>query len=339
MTALARRAAPAGLVLALTSALAFGTSGALAKGLLDAGWSPGAAVTWRVGVSGALLALPAYLSLRGRWHLLRAGWRTILAFGLVAVASCQLAYFQAVQHVSVGVALLLEYLGVVLVVGWLWLRHGKRPRTLSIVGGLVALLGLVGVLDLVGGTAVHPAGVAWGLLAAIGLATYFVVSADERSGLPPVALAAGGMVVAAVALGLAGLAGILEMRMTAEPASLAGHPLPWWVLVVALGLVSTALAYSLGIGATRRLGSKVASFVGLTEVLFAVLVAWLLLGQMPRPVQLLGGVLILAGVVAVKIDERPPPQGARLVQERGSRPADGPRTAATHEKEADVTPS
>src|SRR5690606_28734285 len=42
-----------GLILALLSAAAFGTSGARAKGLLVAGWSPAAAVTWRV-VVGAI---------------------------------------------------------------------------------------------------------------------------------------------------------------------------------------------------------------------------------------------------------------------------------------------
>ena len=79
--------------------------------------------------------------------------------------------------------------------------------------------------------------------------------------------------------------------------------LPWWVPVIGLATVAAALAYVLGIGAARRLGATVASFVGLTEVLFAVLFAWLLLGELPRPVQLLGGLVILAGVVMVKIDE------------------------------------
>lgn len=301
-----RRGTTAGLTLALASALTFGTSGAFARGLLDAGWSPAAAVTWRAGVATLLLAVPAALAMRGRWHLLRSGWRTIALFGVVAVATTQLAYFQAVQHVSVGVALLLEYLGVILVVGWLWLRHGQRPRPLSIAGGVLALVGLVGVLDVAGGARVSLVGVAWGLIAAVGLATYFVVSADDRSGLPPVALAAAGMLTGAVTLGLAGALGLVDMRMTTADVTLAGQPVPWWVLILGLGLISTAFAYSLGVGAARALGSKVASFVGLTEVLFAVLIAWLLLGQLPTAVQLAGGVLILAGVIAVKIDERSP---------------------------------
>jgi drug/metabolite transporter (DMT)-like permease len=67
--------------------------------------------------------------------------------------------------------------------------------------------------------------------------------------------------------------------------------------------VAAAFAYASGVAATRRLGSKVASFVGLTEVLFSLLFAWLLLGELPLPVQLLGGAFVVGGVVAVRYDE------------------------------------
>ena len=50
-------------------------------------------------------------------------------------------------------------------------------------------------------------------------------------------------------------------------------------------------------------GDGLASFQVL-EVLAAVLFAWLLLGELPRTVQLAGGLLVLAGVVAVKLGER-----------------------------------
>ena len=67
-----RRGSAAGLVFALVSAVSFGLSGALARGLLDAGWSAGAAVTVRIGIAAARAARPASLALRGRWTLLRA---------------------------------------------------------------------------------------------------------------------------------------------------------------------------------------------------------------------------------------------------------------------------
>jgi drug/metabolite transporter (DMT)-like permease len=63
------------------------------------------------------------------------------------------------------------------------------------------------------------------------------------------------------------------------------------------------IAYVTGIGAARALGPKVSSFVGLSEVLFAVMFAWILLGQVPAPVQFVGGVFMLAGVALVRVDD------------------------------------
>jgi drug/metabolite transporter (DMT)-like permease len=68
-------------------------------------------------------------------------------------------------------------------------------------------------------------------------------------------------------------------------------------------VVTAAVAYTTGIAAVRRLGSRLASFVALTEVLAAVLFAWLLLGQLPARIQFVGGLCVLAGVVLVKLDE------------------------------------
>lgn len=294
-----------GLAFALLSALTFATSGSLAKGLLESGWSPGAAVTWRVGVASLVLLLPGLLMMRGRWHLMRRGWVSMALFGLLAVAACQLSYFLAVDRISVAVALLLEYLGIILVVGWLWARHGQRPRPLTVVGAAVAVAGLVFVLDVFGAVDVDLIGVLWGLCAAVGLAVYFVVSADDSTGLPPLVLATGGLTIGTLALIAAGLVGIVPMTTATADVQLASLSVPWWAAILLLGIVAAAFSYATGIAATRRLGSKLASFVGLTEVMFAFVWAWVLLGQMPATIQFVGGLLILTGVVLVKIDERP----------------------------------
>ncbi len=94
------------------------------------------------------------------------------------------------------------------------------------------------------------------------------------------------------------------MRAVTTSVTYAGHATPWWVPLVLLGLMTAAVAYVTGIGAARVLGSRLASFVALSEVVAGVLWAWLLLDELPGPVQLLGGVLILVGVVGVKLGER-----------------------------------
>lgn len=292
-----------GLLLAVASATSFGLSGALARGLLDTGWSAGAAVGLRVAVAAAVLIVPGVLALRGRWHLVRDNAGIVAVYGISAVAGAQLCYFYAVTYMQVSVALLLEYTAPVAVVMWLWLRHGHRPSGLTLLGAAIAACGLVLVLDVVSGAELSTVGVLWALGAMVGAASYFVISADEGNGLPGISLAAGGLLVGGALLLGAAAVGVLPFDVSTADAVYAGFSLPWWQPVLALGLVTAAFAYVTGIAANRRLGSRLASFVALGEVLAAVLWTWLLLGELPRAIQLAGGLLVLAGVVAVKLGE------------------------------------
>lgn len=294
-----------GLALALASALTFGTSGSLAKGLMESGWSPAGAVTARVWIAALVLAVPTYLAMRGRWGSLRRNGRLIVAYGVVPVAGTQLAYFIAVSYMEVGLALLIEYCAPVLVLGWLWLRHGERPGARTLLGAGVAAVGLLLVLDVFGADGgVHPLGVVWALAATVGAACYFVMSAHEPEDLPPIALAGTGLLVGAIALTVAGALGLVDARYSTEAASYAGTSVDWWLPVLGLGVVSAAIAYATGIAANRRLGARLASFVALLEVVAALVFAWLLLDELPTWIQLGGGVLILAGVVVVKLGEQ-----------------------------------
>jgi drug/metabolite transporter (DMT)-like permease len=291
-----------GWLYALASASAFGLSGALGRGLMDAGWSAAAAVAVRILLGGAVLVPLAVAQLRGRWHLVRRSLPLIGVYAAVPVAGCQLAYFSAVARIPVGTALLIEYTAPLAVVGWLWLRHGQRPTTLTVVGAAIGTAGLLLVVGLAGGRT-DAVGVACALLAMVGAAVYFVLSSRDHAGLPGSALAAGGLLVGGLLLLLAGVAGLVPLDATSLPVTFVGATVAWWVPVLGLGVVSAAGAYGFGIAATRRLGARLASFVALSEVLAALGSAWLLLGQAPGSVQLLGGVLIVGGVVTVRRGE------------------------------------
>lgn len=286
-----------GIAFALVSALTFGMSGALARPLLEAGWSPGAVVLVRVALAALVVAPFGLLALRGRWHLLRRNAGLITLYGVLAVAGAQFCYFSAVQYMQVGPALLIEYTAPAAVVVWLWLRRGQRPGRVTLAGAGLAALGLVLVLDLLSGADLNVVGVLWALAAMVGAASYFLISADESNGLPPIALAAGGLVTGTAALGGLALVGLLPMRSAAAQVSYADVSVEPWIPLVTLGIVTAAIAYVTGIAAGRRLGSRLASFVALIEVVAGVVWAWVLLDELPRPVQLLGGVLILAGIL------------------------------------------
>ena len=171
-----------GLVIAVVSAASFGLSGTLANAMLSLGWTPVATVTVRVGGAFLALAVPCLVVLR-RTGLpsLRQGGR-MAAYGIVAIAGAQLCYFSAVQYLSVGVALLLEYLAPVLLIGYFWIRDRRRPSAPVLAGAALALVGLVLVLDLRHGLSLDPLGVAWALGAALCLAAYFLLSVCELAG-------------------------------------------------------------------------------------------------------------------------------------------------------------
>ena len=308
-----------GLALALFSAATFGTSGTFADSLMRAGWTPAAVVTARITLAAVFLTGPAVMSLRGRWSSMRGALPAILAFGVIAVAGCQLCFFNAVQRLDVGVALLLEYLGILFVVVWMWFRHGQQPRRLTVIGGIAALVGLVLVLNPSAG-GIDPIGVMWGLFAASGLAFFFVMSSKSDVAIPPLALSWGAMVTGAVTLIVVDLAHIAPFRASTRDVALLHHSTSWLVPVLGLSLVAAAIAYAAGIAAARRLGAKVASFVGLTEVLFAVLIAWALLGQAPVLAQVIGGVIVLVGITLVRADERTP-AGSSAVEPEAAVPA------------------
>lgn len=298
----------AGIGTGLLSAMCFGTSGTFGASLIGAGWSPAGAVLARVCVAALALTAPAVWALRGRWGLLARSWRQVAVYGLVGVAACQVCYFNAIARMDVGISILLEYLGVILVVGWLWLRHGQRPRLLTVLGGVSALGGLALMLDLSGAGGVSLTGVLFALAAAASMAVYFFQSAsttspDGGAALPPVALTWGGMITGAAFIALVGAARLMPLRFSASPVTLLSAHVSWLAPVLGVGVIAAAVAYVTGIDAARRLGPKLGSFVAMAEVLFAAGFAWALLHQVPTGTQFLGGLLILAGVVAVRLDE------------------------------------
>lgn len=294
-----------GIALGLAAGLAFGAGGAIVKPLLEAGWSPGAAVLFRVIVAALLLAAPGLIALRFDLRpLWRAKW-TVLVYAVIAVAGVQLAFYTALARIPVSTALLIEYLAPVALVLFAWVRTRHVPQLVVLAGSVVAIAGLVLVVGPAGG-ALDPFGVLMAGVAMIGVAVYYVIGERDDLGVPPIALAAAGLAIGAVVLGIAALTGLVPFQVAFVEVDFLGATAPWWVPVLTVGAFSTAFAYVAGIQAIRMLGTRLSSFLGLSEVIFAAVVAWVLLGEAIGPVQAIGGLLILGGIVLVRLERRAP---------------------------------
>jgi drug/metabolite transporter (DMT)-like permease len=228
-------------------------------------------------------------------------------YGMLAVAGVQVAFFNALLYVPVAIALLLEFQGPILVLVWVWLVRRQRLGARTVFGAVVALFGLSLVVEVWTGVGLRWEGLAWGLAAAVCQASYFLVADRAGNATPPLVLAGIGMTLGTVVVALLGLVGVLPIVIdtAATGVLLAGVDVGWPLAATLLVVVSSVIAYLAGVAAIRRIGAPRGSLVALLEVVASAVASWLLLGQVPTPVQVVGGVLILAGVALTITPRRP----------------------------------
>ena len=185
-------------------------------------------------ISGAFLVLliPCLILLRriGRPTLRQSG--RMVVYGVVAVAGAQFCYFSAVQYLSVGVALLLEYLAPVLLIGWHWARSRNRPAARSSSAPASRWPGWPWCWICAAACSSTRSASLWGLGAAVCLAAYFILAEEnDRPSVHPLLLTTAG-----TGVGRAGHRGCRsDRRLAADGARGAHHTGRLSVQLVAAG--------------------------------------------------------------------------------------------------------
>ena len=291
------------------SAASFGLSGSLARGLIDAGWSAGAVVLVRIGVAALVVAAVRRCSpcaAAGRCCAATPG--SILVYGVLAVAGAQFCYFSAVaahagrrRRCSSSTP--------------------RRPRSSSGSGCATASARVRSPSPAPRSRGARPGAGARPALRCGPEPARRPVGARRdgrrrdllrhlrRRGQRAAADGAGRRRPASSARAVLGAARAgrtaADARDRRAGRRTPARPSTGGCRCSLLGLVTAAIAYTTGIAASRRLGSRLASFVALIEVRRRRGVRrGCCSASCPRPVQLLGGLLILAGVVLVKLGER-----------------------------------
>ncbi|MEW2354355.1 DMT family transporter [Spirillospora sp. NPDC029432] len=292
----AARTRTTGLAFAVLSSVAFGASGPFGKALIGAGLTPLQAVWLRI-AGAALVLVPLVLLLRGpaAGRALRPHLPRLAVYGVTGVAGCQAFYFVAASRLPVGIAILLEFTGPVMVLAWLRLARRARVHRTAVVGVAVAVAGLAMVVQVWAGLALDALGLAAGLGAAACQAAYFLIIDRLAGQVDPLAMTAVGSVVAAAALTFVAVPWTLPWHVLAEQVAVGDRAAPGWLLAAWIVLVSTVLAYLAGVAGVQRLSAQVAGAVCYTEAVAATLIAWAALGERLAPVQIAGGAVVLAG--------------------------------------------
>lgn len=290
-----------GLWLALGAAMAMGSAAVAMKALGTTGLPAVNVVQARLLVAAAALMAVAVLVRRRRVGVARRDWWLVGAYGVISLAANQVVFMMSLSRLSVGVALLLEYLAPVLVA--LWVRFVRREPVSGLVwvGIVGTLLGLAMVGRLWAGFALDGIGVVLGLLAAATMASRFVLADRGLRRHDPLVLAAWGTTVSAGALLLTGAIAPFPLDALARDVDLNGAGVPAALLVAWVGLVGTAGGVLLAVAAQRLLPPTAASLVLTLEVLVGAGLAYLVIGEGLTAAQVLGGAVMLCGVALAQV--------------------------------------
>ncbi|MFF3457812.1 DMT family transporter [Streptomyces sp. NPDC002730] len=321
----------AGLGLALGSAFAFGGSGVAAKPLIEAGLDPLHVVWLRVAGS-ALVMLP--VAWRHRDLVLRRP-ALLVGFGLLAVAGVQACYFAAISRIPVGVALLVEYLGPALLLGWVRFVQRRPVTRAAAVGVVLAVGGLACVVEVWAGLSFD----AFGLMLALGAACcqvgYFVLADQGSDGddpADPLGVIAYGLLIGTVVLTVVARPWGMDWSLLGGSADLGGTQLPAALLLGWVVLIATVVAYVTGVVSVRKLSPQVAGVVACLEAVIATVLAWVLLREHLSAPQIFGGAMVLMGAFIAQSQAPKAPSGPVA----GGGPEGGPAESAGSRAELSV---
>lgn len=249
---------------------------------------PTATAFWRVALAVPVLWILFFLKSRTRTQRYAGKWPLLLAAGLAFAGD--LGFWHAsVQLTSVANSTLLANLASIFVTlaAWVFLRH--KPTGVFLAGLGAALLG-VGLLvhTSLAFSATGLAGDALGVVTAMFYAGYLLAVKGLRDrGEATLYLMAVTSTITALLLFPVALA----TGETVLPASASG----WWILI-GLALISHAAGQGLIAYALAHLPAAFSSVSLLSQPVMAALFAWVLLSEGLTPLQILGGLIVLAGI-------------------------------------------
>src|SRR5579872_4888994 len=290
-----------GYVMVLAAATLFGVNGSVAKVALSSGLSSLRLTEARC--AGACLGLmlialardPRSLRIR-RDELLR-----LALFGVVGVALVQLFYFLAIHRLNIGIALLIQYLGPLLVAIYARTFGHERVRRRIWAALALSLTGLALMVELWKGVALDGLGVAFALISAVIFAMYLLLAEYEVKYRDSVTLMAWGFLFATIFWTIAQPWWSFPAGRVARTVSLQGQLASWhlpvWALVLWVVVLGSIVPFSLIVGALRHVTATRVGIAAMLEPVVATVVAWAWLRETLSAVQLAGAAVVLTAIL------------------------------------------
>ena len=292
-----------GYLYALLASLLFGVNGSTTKVIVEAGLSPAQLTFARVTMIAVLAGGLLLATNRAAFRIDGRQLAVMALLGVAGVALVQWFYALAISLLPVGIALMLEYSGVLLIalVARFVFKEKVKPRIWAAI--VCVLIGMAIVAE-VWASRLSSAGVVAGIMAAICLAVYFLVGERQVASTSPLAVSFWSMTFASAFWLLFSAWWQIDPALLTRSTSLGGNfedlSFPLWGILLWNGVFGSFAPYLLSYMALSRLTATAAGVVSASEVIFAFAFAFLWLGESLSGVQVIGVVLVLAGIVVAQ---------------------------------------
>lgn len=242
----------------------------------------------------ALATRPAALPLR------RQELPLIVALGVGGLALVQWSYFFAIHRVAIGIALVIQFVGPILVALWARFVYRERVRARIWIALALAVAGLVLMVELWQTHRPKAAGLTAAAFAAVTYAAYILLAERGVRRRDPISLSAWGFFFATIFWSLLAPWWSFPGGRVANDVSLLGNlasdHLPVWGLMLWMVVLGTIVPFALVVAALQRISATRAGITAMLEPVLAIVIAWAWLGESLNPVQVSGAGVTLAGV-------------------------------------------
>jgi drug/metabolite transporter (DMT)-like permease len=291
----------AGYAMALGAGTLFAVNGTVSKVILESGLS--SLRLTEVRCTGAVLGL-LLIILATRPEALRTNRRELLflaVFGVFGVALVQLFYFLSIHRLEIGVSLLIQYLGPLLVALFAFFVLKEHVRGRLWVALALALGGLTLVVDIWHGVSLDGLGVLFALCSAVTFAGYMLLAERAVGRRDPISLLCFGFLFATAFWAIAQPWWSFPFDVPGRSVSLLGRlsdvHAPIWLLLTWMIVLGTILPFFLIVGSMRHITATRAGILAMVEPVVASAVAYGWLGETLNGQTLIGGAVVLCGIV------------------------------------------
>ncbi len=283
-----------GYICVVIAAILWASSATAGKALFQTGISPMELIQIRLTLSAALLGIffcifrRTYLSIR-----LKDLFYFVLLGG-IAMAMVQVSYFYAISKIYVSAAILLQYLGTILIAAYSIAFWHERLTAVKIAA---LFLAMGGCFLVVGGYDLHllelnRGGILWGLISAVSFACYTLLGERGLHRYSPWTVIFYAFLFAALTLN------ILYKPTVYLKTTYSAAQWGWFLYIVIIGTIVPFGLYLTGVSHIR---STRASIAAILEPVSAALIAFLILGEILHPLQITGGISAIIAIVLLQL--------------------------------------